>query len=125
MNTIQLRQRPYQKLIVWREAHELCKFIYKITGKFPSHEKYGLMTQMRRSSFSVPMNIAEGTGKKSQKERDHFFEYASCSLEELHYQCLLSRDLSYVNDEEFAIAQNHIGRVGFLLMRIRSTLKVE
>ncbi len=78
---------------------------------------------MRKSSYSAPKNIAEGTGKKSLKERDHFFEHASCSLEELHYQCLLARDLSYIRDEDFEKVEEQIGRISFLLMRLRSTLK--
>lgn len=117
------KERPYQKLIDWKEAHELCLSIYSLTTKFPSHEKFGLVSQMRRSSYSVPTNIAEGNGKSSQKERVHFFEIASCSLEELHYQCLLSFDLKYITEAEFQKANLHIGRVSFLLGRLQSSIK--
>lgn len=68
------------------------------------------------------MNIAEGSGKKSHKERERFYETASCSLEELFCQCLFARDLKYISKEEFEIANDHIQRVSFLLMKLRSTL---
>ena len=122
MHTID-HHRPYQKLIVWKEAHMLCLFIYRMTIHFPSHEKFALVNQMRRSSYSVPTNIAEANGKTSVKDRDHFFEYAHCSLEELHYQCVLSLDLSYITPAQFDEAEDHIKRVSYLLMRLRSSLK--
>ena len=118
-----IHHRPYQKLIVWNEAHVLCKFIYNLTIRFPDYEKFALANQMRKSSYSVPTNIAEGTGKKSLKERDHFFAYSSCSLEELHYQCLLARDLGYITQAEFDEADEKIRKVSYLLMRLRNTLK--
>ena len=114
--------RPYEKLIVWQEAHALCLWIYKLTPKFPKDERFRLVTQMCKSSYSVPTNIAEGSGKKSIKEREHFYEIASCSLEELHYQSRLVRDLGYINDEEFRQADDHIQRVSYLLMRLRKSL---
>ena len=122
MHTPSTHHRPYQKLVVWREAHSLCLYIYKRTARFPSYEKSALVNQMRTAAYSVPTNLAEGTGKKSPKERNRFFEYASCSLEELHYQCFLSRDLGYIAADEFTKVELHIGRVGYLLMRLRSTL---
>lgn len=117
------RNRPYQQLIVWKEAHALCLSIYTLTKKFPNEERFGLVSQMRRSSSSVPTNIAEGSGKKSVKEREHFFEHASCSLEELHYQCYLSLGLEYVTQDEFKKTDELIGRVGYLLMRLRAALQ--
>jgi four helix bundle protein len=118
-----MQQRLYQKLIVWREAHILCLSIYKLTKKFPRDERFALVTQMRKSSYSVPTNIAEGSGKVSEKERDHFFEYSSCSLEELHYQSTLSLDLLYITKTEFSDIENKIRKVSYLLMRLRQSLK--
>lgn len=115
--------RPYEKLIVWREAHRLCQFVYTITKKFPSDERFRLVNQMCKSAYSVPMNIAEGCGKESFKERGHFYETASCSLEELHYQFVLSRDLGYITIDEFLHADDHVQRVSFLLVRLRQSLR--
>lgn len=114
--------RPYQKLIVWQEAHRLCVSIYKITTQFPKEERYGLVSQMRRSSSSVPTNIAEGNVKKSIKEKNHFFEISKASLEELHYQCFLSRDLEYMTQKHFENIDDKIQRVSYLIGKLRSSL---
>jgi len=114
--------RPYEKLIVWQEAHELCLFIYRVSKSFPSDEKYGLVSQMRRSSASVPTNIAEGNSKRSKKDKAHFFETAACSLEELHYQCRLSHDLTYLSDTDFDEAKQRIQRTGYLLNKLYNSI---
>lgn len=57
--------RPYQKLVTWQEAHKLCVAIYSQTKQYPEDERFGLISQMRRSASSVPTNIAEGNAKKS------------------------------------------------------------
>ena len=119
-----MRERPYQKLIVWKEAHALCREIYAMTANFPQREIYALADQMRRSSYSVPMNIAEGNARKSNKDQAHFLEISISSHEELHYQCLLSRDLDYIHDEQLEQTDNHIQRVGYLLHKLRSSLAV-
>lgn len=115
--------RPYQKLIVWQEAHKLCLCIYRLTINYPADERFGLTSQMRRSSSSVPTNIAEGNVKKSLKERGHFFEISKASLEELHYQCLLSRDLKYVSQKNFEELDDHVQRVSYILGKLRNSIK--
>jgi len=114
--------RPYQKLIAWQEAHELCLWIYQCTEKFPASEKIGLISQMRRAAVSVCSNIAEGSRKKSHKEKFRFYETAICSLEELHYQCLLSKDLRYMDNVQFTEADGRISRVSFLTTKLRAAL---
>lgn len=111
--------RPYQKLIVWQEAHRLCLWIYRLTTSFPKDERYRLVNQMCKSAYSVPTNIAEGGSKKSEKEREHFYEISACSLEELHYQSRLVYDLGYINQQQFFQADDHIQRVSYLIMRLR------
>ena len=115
--------RPYEKLIVWQEAHKLCLRALDLTEKFPKDERFRLVHQMCKSAYSVPMNIAEGSGKKSLKERERFFEIAACSLEELHYQSMLVRDRKYISLQEFCDMDDHIQRVSYLLMKIRQSLK--
>lgn len=119
-----MHERSYQRLIVWKEAHALCLLAYEFVKKFPSEERFGLMSQMRRSSYSVPMNIAEGSTKKSHKERERFYETAACSLEELHYQCILAKDLKYLAGGQFDQVHDHIQRVSFLLMKLRRALHI-
>ncbi len=117
-----LYERPYQKLIVWKESHQLCLKIYEITKSFPSIEQFRLIDQMCRASSSIPANIAEGSGKTSKKERFRYYETASCSLEELHYHSLLSRDLRYTNEQTFNEIDNHIHRISYLLGKLKSSL---
>ncbi len=111
--------RPHEQLIVWKESHELCVWTYGITRDFPSSEKFGLTNQMRRSAYSVPTNIAEGNAKRTHKDKARYFEIALGSLEELHYQFVLSKDLQYINQAIFLKADDHIQRVSFLLTKLR------
>ena len=112
----------HEKLVVWMEAYALCKQMYEITACFPSHERFGLISQMRRSSFSVPANIAEGNVKQSHRDKKHFLEIASASLEELHMSTLLARDLTYITDEVFDQMDDRINRISYLLMKFSRSL---
>lgn len=115
--------RPYQKLIVWQEAHKLCVTVYTQTRRYPDEERFGLVSQMRRSSSSVPTNIAEGNAKKSSRDKCRFFEISKASLEELYYQCLLSKELQYINEQSYVVLDDHIQRVSYLLVKLRSSLQ--
>jgi len=88
----------FRQLTVWQKAHQLVLKIYQITRQFPSEEKYGLVSQMRRGAVSVPANIAEGFQKKGVKDKLNFYNIAQASLEELKYYMILSQDLGYIKD---------------------------
>lgn len=92
------RAKRFEDLEVWRKAHELVLKIYKITKDFPAEEKFGLVSQMRRASISIPANIAEGFKKRGLKDKTNFYNIAQGSLEELRYYSILSRDLKYCED---------------------------
>lgn len=117
-----MRERLYQRLIAWKEAHTLCVMTYKITESFPRSELFGLTSQMRKSSASVPTNIAEGNARRTSKDKAKFLNIAIASLEELHYQFLLSKDLLYINEAKFSEIDSHIQRTGFLTEKLRSSL---
>ncbi|HWY38866.1 MAG TPA: four helix bundle protein [Bacteroidia bacterium] len=93
--------KDYKNLIVWQKAHELSLSIYKMTEKFPYEEKYGLTSQLRRSSVSVPANISEGCGHQSKKEFVRFLQIASGSASEMEYLIILCKDLCYLSHEEY------------------------
>ena len=93
--------RNFKELIVWKKAHLLCLEVYKITNDYPNEEKFGLISQLRRASSSIPTNIAEGGGYQAQKEFGRFLRIASGSASEVEYQLLLSRDLKFVLQEKF------------------------
>ena len=114
-----MAERPYQQLVAWQEAHKLCMWIYAITKKLPPNERFRLVNQMCRSAYSAPTNIAEGNARRSKKDKAHFFEIVLSSLEELHYQCLLSRDMGYIANEEFKIAEDKISRTSYLTHKLR------
>lgn len=115
-------ERPYQKLIVWREAHQLCLQMYELTEHFPESEKFRLINQICRAAYSVPMNIAEGSGKTSKKERFRFYEIAACSLEELHYQAFLAKDLHYITEQSFHNVDRNVRKTSYLLNKLKSSL---
>ncbi len=117
------RERSYQRLIAWQESHNLCLKVYEVTKTFPQEEKFNLINQMRRSASSVPTNIAEGNVKRSNKEQAHFLEISLASLEELHYQLLLSKDLVYLSKDIFESLDNQLQRVGYLISKLRLSLQ--
>jgi len=89
--------RDHTKLRAFELADEIALLTYKITGKFPKHEMYGLVSQMRRAAVSVPSNIVEGCARVSNSEYSRFLEIAFASLKELHYQFTLSNRLGYLD----------------------------
>ena len=90
--------RDFNKLTIWQKSHHLTLLIYSISQSFPKQEMYGLTSQMRRSSSSIPTNIAEGCGRSSNIEMRRFLVISSGSGSELHYQLILARDLNYITE---------------------------
>ena len=93
--------RKVRKYEVFQKAHNLTLKVYKLTSGFPEDERYGLALQMRRSAYSIPMNIAEGGARDSEKEFAQFINIAIGSCEEIRYQLLLSKDLGYIEESTY------------------------
>jgi four helix bundle protein len=93
--------KTFQEVPVWKIAHEVTIFIYKITLKFPKSELYGLTSQIRRSTSSIPANIAEGFYLKTTKELIKYLYIARGSCGETIYHLILARDLNYIDYKEF------------------------
>jgi four helix bundle protein len=89
----------FRDLRVWQEAMTLTAQVYRSTAEFPKSESYGLAQQMRRAAVSVPSNIAEGKGHRSNKEFVHFLFHARGSLWELQTQILVAEELQYVSKQ--------------------------
>lgn len=87
----------FWKLKVFQKAHLLVKEIYKITNDYPKEEKFGIISQIRRSSVSVVANIVEATKRKSVKDRTNFYNISNGSLEETKYYLFLSFELGFIN----------------------------
>lgn len=113
----------YKKLIVWQEAKNLTILVYKLTGKFPKSEEYGLKSQMRRASVSVMSQIAEGWVRKSTKDKLHYLEIAEGSLLELESQGEIPTEVGYwtiKNYNEFDIQR---AKVSYLLYKYKSKIE--
>lgn len=92
-------QRPHYRLEAWREAMSLVTQVYEVTQTFPSEERYGLSSQLRRAAVSVPSNLAEGAARSSEREFAQFLSIARGSLSELETQLLIASNLGYLAPE--------------------------
>jgi four helix bundle protein len=95
--------KDFTDLIVWQKSHRMVLDVYKITRTFPAEEKFGLVSQMRRASISIPANIAEGFKRRGKKNKTQFYNIGEASLEELKYYLILSKDLGYIKNVDAAI----------------------
>ena len=95
----------FERLEVWKTAKELCVYIYQLTSQFPSEEKFGLVSQMRRASISIASNIAEGGSRTSKNDQAHFYTIAYSSAIELLNQLIICQSLSFISDEKLKQAR--------------------
>ncbi len=115
--------RPHEKLIIWQRSYEFCLHVYTITKEFPKHELFSLTNQIRRASYSLPMNIAEGCGRGSEAELARFMQIAMGSASELEYQFILSRDLSYIDSTKYFELNSAVVEVKKMLSRFIKSLR--
>ena len=92
--------KDFRKLKVWEKAHRLTVDVYRASARFPRSELFGLTSQIRRAAASVPSNIAEGCGRRTDAELARLSEIAMGSASELEYQLLLAADLEYLNERD-------------------------
>lgn len=90
--------QTFKELVAWQKAMELVTEVYRATNSFPSDERFGLTSQIRRSAVSVPSNIAEGQGRNSPGEFLQFLGIAKGSLCELETQILIAKNLGFIGD---------------------------
>ena len=90
----------FERLKAWQKAKELAIAVYQLVTKFPQFEQYALCSQLRRSAISIPSNIAEGTGRVSNKEKIHFLEISYGSLLETYCQLQIAVELSYLTEDD-------------------------
>jgi len=112
-----------QDMDVFKLSHSLTIEIYKLTEKFPSEEKFGLSAQMRRSAYSIPVNIVEGASRLGTKEYRQFVGIARGSSAEISYQLLLSKDLGYLSEQDYGALKESYNRVAKMLTGLLRTLK--
>jgi four helix bundle protein len=115
--------KTFRDLKVWQKAHELVLEVYKLTKNFPTEEKYGLVSQLRRSAASVPTNIVEGFKRRSDKDYARFINIAEGSLEETKYHIILAHDLGYLKQDDYDNLTKLGDEVGKMLNGMYKKLK--
>lgn len=113
----------YKKLKVWEDAHKFTVDIYNITKKFPNNEQYGLTSQIRRSSSSIPTNIVEGSGQLDNGNLIRFLGIAKGSAFETEYQLLLAKDLTYINEKDYDELNEKIQKIISMLTNLIKSLR--
>lgn len=115
--------QDYKKLKVWGLSHELTLMVYKQSSSFPKDQMFGLTSQIRRASSSIPTNIAEGCGRYSSKELTQFLNISLGSANETSYLLFLAKELNYIIAEEFESLENKIEQIKAMLINLISKIK--
>ena len=116
--------KSVEDLDVFKLSHQRALEVYEITQAFPQHEKFGLISQIRRSAYSIPMNLLEGSHRLSTKEYRQFVGIVRGSAGEMKYQLLLARDLKYMSNEQYLEFIGRYERVSQMLTRLAQSLNV-
>jgi len=114
-------QHSFEKLNVWQDSINLVELIYSIVKTFPSDEKFGLSSQMKRCSISISSNLAEGTSRITKKDKAHFSTIAFSSTMELLCQAEICKRLGFINEEEYANLREAILKVSNKINALRKS----
>ena len=114
----------FEKLEVWQNARKYVKNIYKITETFPVKEQFGITNQIRRASLSITANISEGFSRQTNKEKARFINIAYSSSWEIINFLILSRDLEFLNEEEYTKLRSDIEYISNQLNALYKKLKI-
>lgn len=123
MQNREYHKYPFEKLEVWQQAKDLVKEVYFCTKKFPSEEKYGLVSQLNRAVLSVSSNIAEGASRKSSKDQGHFYHMAYSSLMEVLSQLIIAQELNFITEEEYISLRSRINAIAPRLSALHNHAK--
>jgi four helix bundle protein len=107
--------KDYHQLEVWQRSHQLTLAIYAATKSFPKEELFGLTSQLRRASASIPANLAEGCGRDSDAELKRFIDIAHGSASEAEYHLLLALDLRYLTADAHQPLADEISQIKRML----------
>jgi S23 ribosomal protein. len=113
----------FKNLIVWKKAVDLAVHIYELTAMFPNDEKFGITSQMRRSSVSIPSNIAEGTARNSSKSFSNSLDISLGESFELETQAIISNRVGLLEDETFETLTNQISEVQKLIVGFKNSVE--
>lgn len=113
----------FEKLIFWQKSIVLAKNIYLICQNISADEKFGLISQMKRSVVSIPSNIAEGSGRNNNKEFNHFLAIALASAFELQTQLILSRELNLLDADSVQKILSDLIEIQKMIYSFKQNLK--
>lgn len=117
--------KNFKELEIWQIGKEIAKDIYTLTNKYPNQEMYGMISQMRRSALSIPLNIAEGFNRfhKAEFRRFLFISLGSCA--ELETQIIISKELGFISEDEFDQFNNKIERISKMIRSLSNKLSTK
>jgi four helix bundle protein len=115
--------KDFRQLKVWVKSHELALSIYRVTKDFPKEELYGLTSQIRRSSTSIPANITEGCGRNTDADFARFLQVAMGSASETEYHLLLCHDLGFLSKENYLKLNTDVTEIKRMLTSLLKTLR--
>ena len=118
---LKFKIHSFEKLEVWKEVRKLVVKIYHVASSFPSEEKYGLTSQMRRSVISVSNNLAEGTSRHSLRDQARFTEISFGSLVELIDDTIHSFDLGFISEFDYIDLRIDYDRIGPMIDGLRKS----
>lgn len=108
---------------IWHKAVDLSELVYNTTACFPKEEQYNLTNQMRRSVVSIASNIAEGAGRNTDKELNHFLGMATGSAYKLYTQVVLAQRLAFVNILDYSLLSDQVEELLKMIYSFRQTIK--
>lgn len=109
----------FEKLDAWVQAKTLATWIYKLTLPFPDNERFGIVSQMRRSALSIGSNLAEGTARQTGKDKAHFGNLAYSSTLELLNHLIISKELEFIDEASLLIGRAYIEKQTLLITQRR------
>jgi four helix bundle protein len=112
----------FKDLVVWQKSHRVALDLYQRTRSFPREELFGVTGQMRRAATSIPANLAEGCGRRSDGELLRFVQIARGSASELEYHLILARDLGLLSAEEFHVFELRVLEVQRMLAALSQSV---
>jgi len=117
--------QPFTDLKVWQRSHALVLELYRLTREFPTDERFGLTSQLRRAATSIPTNIAEGSRRQHRQDFARFLNIAEGSLAEVEYLLLLSRDLGYLDEQTVRPHRDEASEIARMLHALRRKVESE
>ena len=117
------QKRGHKDLVVWQKALVLAVEVHRLTDSFPTIERFGLTSQMRRAAVSIPSNVAEGAARRTTKDFVAFVHIARGSLAELETQLLLAQQVGYLRPEQMEPLMERLNEVGRLLTGVLAGLR--